>query len=62
MPCLNWQGLFIWFKAISSEKVPFSIHLSISKIIANNFKHSGNYKIILDKSIYLCYNVFKIRE
>lgn len=37
------------FKALSSEKVPFSIHFVTNKII-------------LDKTIYLCYNVFKIRE
>lgn len=37
------------FKALSSEKVSFLIHFVINKII-------------LDKTIYLCYNVFKIRE
>lgn len=36
------------FKALSSEKVPLSIHSVIKKII-------------LDKLIHLCYNVFKIR-
>lgn len=36
------------FKVLSSEKVSFLIHFVINKII-------------LDKLIYLCYNVFKIR-